>query len=119
MAIIYVNGTALPDPSEMEWGLYDVSAADSGRTEDALMHKNQIAQKRKLKLTWQNITVERARFIIYTTNHEYMSVQAPDFLESDYEYSGTFYVGDRSAPVALWWSDKKIVSQVTLDLIER
>ena len=37
-------------PSEFTYGLQDVSASDSGRTQDGLMHKNRITQKVKLNL---------------------------------------------------------------------
>lgn len=117
-SIISVNGTYLPDPSEMEWGLYDVSAADTGRTEDAIMHKNRIAQKRKIKCVWHNITWDRASDILRAVNDEYMTVGYPDMMAKTYQYR-TMYVGDRSAPVALWWEGKKIVGQLSLDFIER
>lgn len=117
-SIIQVNNTWLPDPSEMEWGLYDISAADTGRTEDAIMHKNMIAQKRKIKLVWHNITWSKASQILTAVNHEYMTVQFPDMMSGSW-MTKTMYVGDRSAPVALWWEGKKIVGQLSLDLIER
>ena len=48
MAMMLVDGVELPTPSTFEWGMIDVSASDSGRTQDAKMHKNRIAQKRQL-----------------------------------------------------------------------
>lgn len=42
---IKVDGTELPCPSSFTWGLQDVSASQSGRTDDAIMHKNRVAQK--------------------------------------------------------------------------
>jgi len=117
--VTYNNvATWLPDPSEMEWGLYDISAADTGRTEDGIMHKNMIAQKRKIKLVWHNIDLLTARDILRAVNHEYMLVYFPDVLDGANKEL-TMYVGDRSAPAALWWSNKKILSQVSLDFIER
>ena len=47
--MMLVDGVELPTPSTFEWGMIDVSASDSGRTQDAKMHKNRIAQKRQLK----------------------------------------------------------------------
>ena len=44
--VFQVNGVDCPTPSAFGWSLQDISAADSGRTEDGLMHKNRIAQKR-------------------------------------------------------------------------
>ena len=47
-----VNGVSMPCPSSYTWGLQDVSAAKSGRSDDSVMHKNRVAQKRKLALQW-------------------------------------------------------------------
>ena len=52
MAMITVDGVAVKTPSAFSWGLQDVSDPASGRTLDALMHKNRIAQKRKISLSW-------------------------------------------------------------------
>ena len=47
-----VNDVSMPCPSSYTWGLQDVSAAKSGRSDDSVMHKNRVAQKRKLALQW-------------------------------------------------------------------
>jgi|GEM_PF-3788472 len=49
-----VDGVTLKyTPSEFTYGLQDVSDTQSGRTLDAVMHKNRIAQKRKLNMAIQ------------------------------------------------------------------
>ena len=53
--MLKVNGVAVRCPSKFEWGLQDVSASESGRTDDALMHKNRVAQKRKIRLGWNGL----------------------------------------------------------------
>ena len=45
-----VNGQYAHTPSTYEYELEDVSDASAGRTEDGLMHKNQIRQVVKLTL---------------------------------------------------------------------
>ena len=50
MAMLWADGVLIKSPSVFSWGLNDVSAADAGRTDDALMHKNRIAQKRKISV---------------------------------------------------------------------
>ena len=116
--MIRVNGVMMPEPSTMEWGLQDVSAADSGRTEDALMHKNRVAQKRKIKLGWQHIDHVTASQLIQAFNPEYINVTCFDFLAGQ-EETRTYYVGDRSAPIKMWLTDRKIVTQLSFDIIER
>ena len=101
MAMLIVNGTELPDPSEMEWGLMDVSDSDAGRTQDALMHKNRVAQKRKIQLKWPSCKPEDAHAILVAVNSEYFDVTYYDPLDGKTE-TRNFYVGDRSAPVRQW-----------------
>lgn len=47
---IKINGAAMPCPSSFTWGLQDISASESGRTDDTIMHKNRVGQKRKLEI---------------------------------------------------------------------
>ena len=89
MAMMLVDGVALPTPSTFEWGMIDVSASDSGRTQDGKMHKNRIAQKRQIKLSWSGTDETR-----------------------------TFYVGDRSAPIKIWTINNKRYETLSFDLIE-
>lgn len=111
-----VGGATLPCPSKYEWKLSDVSDADAGRTEDALMHKNRIAQKVHLDLSWNYITTANASKILKAFNPEYISVQYLDPMQNKYQ-TKTFYVGDRSAPayntkMGLW-------ENVSFDIIEQ
>lgn len=119
MAMISVDGVDLPDPSELTFGLYDVSAANSGRTEDATMQKNRIAQKRKLNLGWQNIRPDKASTILTAVNPEYINVTYYDIMDGNTQ-TREFYVGDRTAPYQ-WWhgTNGQIISKLTLNLIER
>ena len=67
-AFLKVDGVALPCPSSFTWGLQDISASESGRTDDTTMHKNRVGQKRKLSVEWprlghcvQNYTGSKSR----------------------------------------------------------
>lgn len=118
MSMILVDGSNIKDPSVFEWGLQDVSDKAAGRTEDTIMHKNRIAQKRKLKLSWNNPTLEDASAILQAFNPEYINITYPDALAGKNE-TRTFYVGDRTAPVRAWASNYKRYTQITFDVIER
>lgn len=118
MAMIIVDGVEMPCPSSFTWGLQDVSDSDAGRTLDALMHKNRIAQKRKLSLQWNAKDPSETAFILQAFNPEYINVTYPDALSGTDE-TRTFYVGDRSAPVWRWFSGKKYYESVSFDIIER
>ena len=118
MAMIYVDGTAVKNPSSFTWGLQDVSDSASGRTLDSLMHKNRIAQKRKLSLSWNHPSKEETAQILQVFNPEYISVRYPDAMSGSDE-TRVFYVGDRSAPMKIWTINNKRYSQISFDLIER
>jgi hypothetical protein len=119
MAMLYVNGVALRDPSELQWSLQDVSAADAGRTEDGLMQKNRVAQKRKLVCKWNGLRPEEASPILQAVNPEYMDVTYFDAMDGEMQ-TRTMYVGDRTAPVKLWTGAYgKIYASIAFDFIER
>lgn len=116
--MIIVDGAEMPCPSVFNWGLQDVSAAESGRTDDTIMHKNRVGQKRKIGLQWNGIGWEKTSQILQAFNPEYIMVTYPDMMSGHYE-TREFYVGDRSAPVKLWWVNKKMIESLSFDIIER
>lgn len=113
-----VNGTAMPCPSAFSWGLQDISASESGRTDDTTMHKNRVGQKRKISLTWNGKDWQTTSKILQAFNPEYIDVTYPDMLSGTYE-TRTFYVGDRSAPVKWWWIGNQRTESISFDIIER
>ena len=96
--ITQVNGASVPGdipcPTGYTWKLSDVSASDAGRTEDALMHKKLITQKRHLELEWENVYRNEAAAILAAFNTEYFDVTYWDILTNGYR-TDTFYSGDR------------------------
>lgn len=109
--------TALPAPYKYEWSLQRVSAGESGRSDDAVMHVNQVAQKRKIQLAWRTKTPTETSAILQAVNPEYIWVRYWDMLNAQYE-TRKFYTGDRSAPVSIWNTGKKIIETITVDIIE-
>lgn len=120
MATVFwkVDGVTMPCPSTWQWGLQDVSAGESGRTDDALMHKNRVAQKRKIMVGYNGVNDETAGIVLRAVNPEYISVYYYDLMASDFQ-TRTFYVGDRSSNFKWWWDGKHILESLTFDLIER
>lgn len=113
-----VDGATMPCPTSWQWGLQDVSLGESGRTDDALMHKNRVAQKRKIQVGYNIIDKSVATLVLNAINPEYIDVYYYDLLAGAYE-TRTFYVGDRSAPFKYWWDGKNILESLSFDLIER
>ena len=110
-----VGGVTVPVPSKYDWKLSDVSAADAGRTEDALMHKMRIAQKVHIELEWQNITDADAQVILAAFQSEYISIQYYDYKALAFQ-TKTFYVGDRSVTT---YSRLLGRSSLSLNIIEQ
>ena len=120
MATVFwkVDGVTMPCPSTWQWGLQDVSAGESGRTDDALMHKNRVAQKRKIQVGYSGVKDTVAKTVLQAINPEYINVYYYDLMDGNFQ-TRTFYVGDRSAPFKWWWDGKHILESLTFDLIER
>jgi len=123
MAMLEVGTTTAklvecPTPSAMTWGLQDVSAADSGRTDDAKMHKNRIAQKVKWSLVWTTKKPDVVAKILQMFDPEYFYVRYND-PKTNKMIVKEFYAGDRSAPVEQWIVGGKLYEQVSFDIIER
>lgn len=117
MAMIKVDGAAVPCPSSFSWGLQDISASESGRTDDTVMHKNRVGQKRKIGLQWNGKSWADTSTILKAFNPEYISVTYPDMLSGQYE-TRKFYVGDRSAPVKIWTVGNQLIESISFDIIE-
>ena len=69
-----VNNVDMPCPSKFEISYQDVSAADSGRVESALMYKNRVAQKVKISLEWLGVSDANAATILTAFDPEYVDV---------------------------------------------
>ena len=118
-----INGVKIKTPSNFGWGITDASSEESGRSSnDALMNKDVIAQKRNLELSWNNPTKEEVNTILtavnYTTTGSFFQVTYPDALSGTDE-TRTFYVGDRKAPMKIWTIDKQIYSTLSFNIIEQ
>lgn len=94
-----VGGVSVPSPSSYTWKESDVSGPTAGRTEDAKMHKEMIAQKIHLEFSWTYVTTAEASTILTAfTASEYFEVNYLDPKAGTY-VAKTFYVGDRTAPL--------------------
>lgn len=88
------------------------------RTDDALMHKNRVAQKRKIQVGYHGMKSSVATTVLQAINPEYIQVYYYDLLAGAYQ-TRTMYVGDRSAPFKWWFDGKHILESLSFDLIER
>lgn len=113
-----IDGVTMPCPSSFEWGLQDVSLGESGRTDDALMHKNRVAQKRKIAISYNGADKDVCATVLQAVNPEYIQVTYHDLMDNQME-TREFYVGDRSGNYKCWWVGNKRVERLSFDIIER
>lgn len=110
-----VDGAYVPSPSKYDVGHQDVSEADSGRTEDGLMHKKKIAQKVKIELAWNNVSDADICRVLTCFDPEYIQVKYKDPKACGY-LTKEFYVGDRSSTS---YNSQLGVWSVSFNIIER
>lgn len=114
-----VNNVDMPCPSKFEISYQDVSAADSGRVESALMYKNRVAQKIKISLEWLGVSDANAAIILTAFDPEYVDVTFHD-AKTNSIVTKNFYTGDRKG-ATYWWDDNGefTYSSIAFDIIER
>lgn len=119
--MLILNGVSVIDPSEMTWGLQDVSASDAGRDESIRMHKLRVGQLRTYQLAWNMIDPENAAIILQAINmHDEFHCTMHDVMTNQMR-RGLYYVGDRTAPFKQWMPDRadgKVYSKLSFTLIE-
>lgn len=118
MAMLKVNGVNVKEPSEMTYGLQDISASDAGRTQDTIMHKNRVGQKVTLSLAWSMTTPEETAALLQAFDPEYVNVTYND-AKLNALVTKVFYTGDKTAPVHMWTVNNKYYNKVSFNLIER
>jgi hypothetical protein len=80
----------------------DLSSEDSSRTLDGVMHKDIIAQKRKLDCSWNGLSQSEAATILQLVNASIFMTVTYDDLMTGNEQTKTFYIGDRTAQANIW-----------------
>ena len=110
----------VPNPTDITWGVQDISSADAGRTNDSnvTMHKNLVARKRKLQLTWKNLDGPATSAVLRAFMPEYVFVQYHDPVNDEYQIR-EFYTGDKSAPMHSMTIGGVIYKTVSFNIIER
>lgn len=112
-----VNNVDCPTPSEFGWSLQDVSASDSGRTQDGLMHKNTVTRKEKIQLSWNAPDPAKASTVLQMFLPEYFEVTYRSPLTNTI-VTKTFYRGDANAQT-YWWANNGLFEKISFNIIER
>lgn len=116
MALISINGVALPAPSELQVGIMDISKAE--RNARGLMIIERVATKRKLFITYNFLTSWDAGVVLKAIAPAYYNVSYFDPQERKMK-SGSFYCGDRQIDILDYYDDVPRYKELSFDLIER
>ena len=113
---------AMPDPAELTVKLQDIDSANSGRSANGTMIRDRVAggakAKRKVEVEWPPLSTADASMILQAIKSTFFSVKYPDPYTGDWRV-GTFYAGDRSAPVARIWDNEILWNNISVNFIER
>ena len=97
MAILKINGVAIPDPSEFSVDIMDIDDETTRNAKGELI-RNRIAVKRKLNCQWPSCGNAEMSIILKAVKSPFFTVEYPDPMEGT-RITKTFYVGDRQMPV--------------------
>ena len=82
-----------PAPQTMQVAIQDIDAKAT-RDAQGLLHRDRVATKRKITLTFGALTVAECSKILDSVKAEFFSVEYLDPVDGQVR-SGTFYVGDQ------------------------
>ena len=113
-----INGTTIPTPSSLGWGIMSLDSEDSGRTLDGKMHIDKISDKEKLEPSWNGLNIHDTSLILQL-------VVPNRFVNVTYlsPYTGTevtkkFYTGDKSSPFYSYTNDNATFTTLSFSFIE-
>ena len=118
MSLITVNGVVLPDPAQYQYSLNDVDSDKSGRsTINGKMHRDRIAQKTKIEVTWNTLSADNVKKIIQATNNQTLNVKFLNTYNNTYE-TKTMYVSSKTATMVDIRNGKVRYKGLKIDFIE-
>jgi hypothetical protein len=116
MALVMINGVALPTPTEFQVGIMDISKAE--RNANGMMIIERVATKRKLFLTYSYATASDASAILKAVSPTFYTVTYQDPQDRTMK-SGSFYCGDRNIGMVDYINGIPRYKDLTFNLIER
>jgi len=118
--MIKINAIPIPKyPSSLSVLVSDLDDGNStGRTIDGLLHRDRIAVKRKLEMSFNMLTGSELSTLLKQISGTFFDVEYPDPQTGLMEIKN-FYVGDRTSPIALLRDGVYYWSNVSFNFIER
>ncbi len=116
MALITINGVAIPAPSDLAVGIQDLSKAE--RNANGTMIIERIATKRKLELSWAYLDKASLSQVLNAVSSVFFTVTYVD-PQTNGTKTGTFYCGDRKCGMIDFKNGIPRWKDIKFDLIER
>lgn len=116
--LISISGASIPAPDKYEVTISDLDAS-ANRSGNGTLFRDRIAVKRTINLAWAYLTSAELSQILQAVSPVFFAVTYLD-PEMNTLKSGTFYVSDRPAAVAVKQSDGTYKwGNVSFSLVER
>lgn len=112
---ITINGTPIPDVSEMSYQVGDLDTSGS-RDATGLLHRARVATKINYEFSWNALEWEMLATILSLVNADKFTLTAPDPRTFTGTYTGQYYVGDRTGKVYYYLENRDEVSNMSLKL---
>lgn len=118
MAILKINGVAIPDPSEFSVDIMDIDDDTTTRNAKGDLIRNRITTKRKLNCRWPAQKNAQMSLILKAVKDPFFQVEYPDPMEGK-RLTKTFYVGDRQMPIYSVINGEVLWEGLSMNFIER
>lgn len=112
---IEVDGVKLPDPSKLGYQVGDLDTSGS-RDATGLLHRAYVTTKINYEISWNAIEWEMLDVILKAVNKPKFRFTAPDPRTFRDQYTGDYYVGDRTGDMLYYLDEKDDTSQYSLKL---
>ena len=118
MAVIRINGAAMPTPSTMKVNIFDVSAT-ADRSASGKMIIDRVGTKRKLELTWAHLTADELSRLLSAVGEETFFTAAYPDPQTGGVRTMSCYCGDRATGVLRMENGSPVWTDVEMNWIER
>lgn len=117
MNILTIKEIAVTAPAKLSVGISDQDV-NSDTDANATLHRNRVAIKRKLSCEWGDLSWNEISTILNASSDVFFPIKYPDPKTGNFE-TKTFYVGDRTSPVALIKNNTVEWQGLSCDFIEQ
>lgn len=118
MAVLKVNGAAVPTPSAMKINIFDVSST-ADRNASGRVVIDRVGTKRKLELRWARLSVAEMQTLLTAVGENVFFTAAYPDPQTGGMRSMTCYCGDRAVGILRMDGASPLWTDVEMNWIER